>query len=204
MIDPRIMTLLDRVARFCDGRQVGDVGAFGFRRSTELGRVLPCLEHLLSKGVLVPGKTRFLDMGCADGRVNLFFSPLVGRSVGIELDDWILDEYSDLKAALETHLSRQGLHLPSNHVHLFLGDSMKEAIHDRIEEETGIAFEAFDLFYTYLTMQEEFASLIAKKARRGSVFAVYGLSNILPRFPGLRLLTPGRALNGVLALYEKE
>jgi len=204
MIDPPLHTLLEHVARFCDSRQVGDVGAFGFRRTTELGKILPCLEHLLSEGILVPGGTRFLDMGCGDGRVNFFLSPLVGRSVGVELDDWILDEAFTLQEGLETSLKRPGLSLAANNVHLFLGDSTDEGLHARIEQETGIAFEAFDLFYTYLIMQEEFASLIARKARRGAVFAVYGLERIQPRFPGLRLLTPGRALNGVLALYEKE
>ena len=45
---------------------------------------------------------------------------------------------------------------------------------------------------------------IAGKAKRGSVFMVYGLEKILPRFQGLRLLTPERALEGILALYRKD
>ncbi len=52
-------------------------------------------------------------------------------------------------------------------------------------------------------MQEEFAGLIASKAKRGSVFMVYGLEKILPRFDGLRLLSDKSPLEGVLALYEK-
>ena len=61
-----------------------------------------------------------------------------------------------------------------------------------------------DLFYTYLTMQEEFAALVARKAKPGALFMVYGLDRILPRYSGLRLLTPDWALEGILALYRKE
>ena len=194
---------LEAVARFCDERQVGDVGALGFRRSSELGRLLPCLETLISEGILVPGTTRFLDMGCADGRVNLLLSWLVRRSVGVELDDWILEDHAGLKRGLEAELERRGLLPIPGNIQLFQGDSTDGALHDRIEQATGLAFSQFDLFYTYLTMQEEFAALIARRARPGSVFAVYGLERIQPRFPGLELLTPGRALNGILALYRK-
>lgn len=194
---------LEVVARFCDDRQVGDVGSLGFRRSTELGKLLPCLETLVSGRILVPGETRFLDMGCADGRVNLFLSWLVRRSVGVEMDDWILDDHAELRRGLEGELSRRGLHPVPGNVRLFEGDSTDDGLHDRIEQATGLAFGEFDLFYTYLSMQEEFAALIARKGKPGSVFAVYGLERIQPRFPGLELLTPGRALNGVLALYRK-
>jgi len=199
-----LQSTLEAVARFCDGRQVGDVGSLGFRRSSELGKLLPCLEPLVSDRILVPGETRFLDMGCADGRVNVFLSWLVRRSVGVELDDWILDDHAELKRGLEIELSRRRLPPVPGNIQLFEGDSTDDALHERIENATGLAFEAFDLFYTYLTMQEEFAALIARKARPGSVFAVYGLERIQPRFPGLELLTPGRALNGVLALYRKQ
>ncbi|MFO7784066.1 MAG: hypothetical protein ACQET7_02080 [Thermodesulfobacteriota bacterium] len=195
---------MEAVARFCDERQVGDVGALGFRRSSELGRVLPCLERLVADRILFPEKTRFLDMGCADGRVNLLLGYVTRVSVGIELDDWILDDHSGLKQGLEAELSRLGLlPLPAN-VRLFSGDSTDDRLHDTIEAETGTPFEAFDLFYTYLTMQEEFAALIAGKAKPGAVFAVYGLEHIQPRLPGFELLTPGRALHGILALYRKK
>ena len=198
-----VQKALEAVARFYDGRQVGDVGAMGFRRSTELANLLPCLDRLLSEGMLVPGKTRFLDMGCADGRVNVFLSYLVRQSAGIELDDWILDDAAPLRNDLERALAREGLPLPPGNVHLFVGDSTDERLHKSVQKETGTPFEAFDLYYTYLTMQEEFAELIARKAGKGAIFAVYGLERIQPRFSGLCLRTPGRALNGVLALYEK-
>ena len=202
-LSPELRNILEAVARFYDERQVGDVGAMGFRRSTELGNLMPCLDRLLYKGMIVPGETRFLDMGCADGRVNVFLSYLVQQSVGIELDDWILDDAAPLRNDLERMLSQQRLPLPPGNVHLFVGDTTDERLHQRVQKETGIPFEAFDLYYTYLTMQEEFAGLIARKAKKGAIFAVYGLERIQPRFPGLRLRTPDRALNGVLALYEK-
>jgi len=202
-LDEQLRRALRRVAEYYDGRQVGNVGAMGFRRSTELAKLIPCLDPLLEQGILVPGRTRFLDMGCADGRVNVFLSYLVQQSVGIELDDWILDDQEPLREGLEKELRACGMPALPGNLHFYLGDTMEETLHERIEEETGLALDDFDFFYTYLTMQEEFAGLIARKARQGAVFAVYGLERIQPRFPGLRLLTPGRSLNGVLALYEK-
>lgn len=200
----RLWSTMEAVARFCDERQVGNVGALGFRRSSELGRLLPCLKRLAEDGIVAPGKTRFLDMGCADGRVNLLLGYVTRISVGIEIDDWILDDYSGLKKGLENELSRLDLiPLPEN-IWLFSGDSTDDRLHGAIEAEAGIPFQAFDLFYTYLTMQEEFAAVIAQKAEPGAVFAVYGLERIQPRLPGFELLTPGRALNGALALYRKK
>jgi len=67
----------------------------------------------------------------------------------------------------------------------------------------GSVFDQFDLFYTYLTMQEEFAQLIARKARSGAIFMVYGLEKILPRLTGFHLLTPERPLEGMVAIYQK-
>lgn len=203
-MDKSIFETLHAVAEYYDAHQVGNVGAMGFRRSTKLANLLPCLERLLTMGVIVPKKTRFLDMGCADGRVNVFLSFLLGRSVGIELDDWILDDYQPLRRGLEKKLKEQGLLIPPENIHLFLGNTMDGDVHETIERNTGIPFDSFDLFYTYLIMQDEFAALITQKARKGAVFAVYGLERIQPDFPGLRLLTRGRAMNGVLALYEKE
>jgi hypothetical protein len=52
-------------------------------------------------------------------------------------------------------------------------------------------------------MQEEFAELIARKAKPGALFMVYGLEKILPRFPGFRLLTPEKPLSGIIAVYRK-
>lgn len=201
---PDLQEALKEAALFFDARQVGDIGALGFRRTTEISRILPCLDPLIRQGLLTPGKTRFLDMGCGDGRVNLLFGYLAEVSVGVELDDWILEEYTGLRDRFDNWMRQKGLPRPSGDIHLFCGDTLDPAVHDSITKCTGLGLRDFDLFYTYLTMQEEFAGLIAQEARPGAAFLIYGLESIQPRFPGLRLLTPGRSMNGVLAVYLKE
>jgi hypothetical protein len=52
-------------------------------------------------------------------------------------------------------------------------------------------------------MHKEFAELIAQKAKRGAVFMIYGLERVLPKLDGLRLLTPGELIQGIIALYQK-
>ena len=196
-------TLLE-VARFYDQRKVGDVGFLGFRRSTDLNKLLKCLHRLIDQDILVPGESRFLDMGCADGRVNVLLSYLVKRSIGIEVDEWTLDEYAPLKNDLSSTLKEKQLPLPPDNIFLFHGDAMDGRLYDRIHATTGVSFEEFDLFYTYLTLHDEFARLIASRAKKGSLFMVYGLGKILPDFKGLKLLCPQKALGGILGLYQKK
>lgn len=195
-------TLL-QVAEFYDRRKVGDVGSLGFRRSSDLSKVISCLTTMMAQGLLVPGISRFLDLGCADGRVNVLLSYLAKTSVGIELDEWTLDDYEPLRQELDALLTEKGLRLPEDNIFLYHGDSMDQSLHDRIRHETGIGFDQFDVFYTYLTMMEEFAELIVRKAKPGALFMVYGLEKIIPRLEGLRLLTPERSLEGIIALYQK-
>jgi hypothetical protein len=135
--------------------------------------------------------------------VNVLLSYLAKTSVGIELDEWTLDDYGPLREELDALLAQRGLLFPRKNLFLYHGDSMDESLHDRIHRETGVRFDQFDLFYTYLTMQEEFAGLIVRKAKPGAVFMVYGLEKIIPRFTGLRLLTAERPLEGIIALYQK-
>jgi hypothetical protein len=192
-----------QVVEFYDRRKVGDVGHLGFRRSSDLSKVFSCLTAMIERGLLAPGAAHFLDMGCADGRVNVLMSYLAKTSVGIELDDWTLDDYKPLRQELDALLAEKGLPRPRNNIFLHHGDSMDESLHDRIHLETGVRFDRFDVFYTYLTMQEEFAGLIARKARPGALFMVYGLERIIPRLTGFRLLTPERPLENIVALYRK-
>ncbi|MFC1532730.1 hypothetical protein ACFL7M_05115 [Thermodesulfobacteriota bacterium] len=203
MVDKEIQKSISKVARFYDRQKVGDVGPMGFRRSTDLTRLAECLEQLVDRKIVVPGKSLFLDMGCADGRVNVFFSYLMKRSIGIELDEWTLDEYAPLRRGLEISLEEDAHPLPPDNVSLFHGDSMDGCLHESIHRETGVAFRDFDLFYTYLTMQDEFGELIVRKGKEGSIFMVYGLDRVIPRFNGLRLLTPDEPMQGILALYQK-
>jgi len=65
---------LEEVVRFYDDRRVGDRGPLGFRRSTRLSVLLKGLGRLMEEAALEPDKTCFLDLGCGDGRVNVFFS----------------------------------------------------------------------------------------------------------------------------------
>jgi len=195
-------TLL-HVAEFYDRRKVGDVGHLGFRRSSDLSKVLSCLKTMIGQGLFVPADALFLDMGCGDGRVNVLLSYLANKSIGIELDEWTLDDSRPLRQELDSLLAERGLLLPRKNIFLYHGDSIDESLHDRIHQETGVRFDQFDLYYTYLTMQEEFADLILRKAKPGAVFMVYGLEKIIPRFAGLRLLTAERPLEGIIALYQK-
>jgi hypothetical protein len=204
MLDERLQKTLRRIARFYDQRKVGDSGCLGFRRSSDLARLVSCLFSMIDSGLLVPGASSFLDMGCADGRVNVMLSYLTKVSTGVELEEWTLDEYFGLKEELESVLDKEGLLLPPKNIYLFHGDSMDPALHERVRHKTGLGLDAFDLFYTYLTMQDEFAALIRQEAKKGALFMVYGLERILPRFGGLRLLNPGNPLEGILALYRKE
>ena len=93
---------------------------------------------------------------------------------------------------LEEALEKDGLPLPPDNIFLFQGDCMDEIVHETIFKRTGIPLEQFDLFYTYLTMHEEFAELIVRKAKKGAVFINYGLEKILPA--PLALTRPGARL----------
>ncbi|MCP4666645.1 MAG: hypothetical protein GY849_09775, partial [Deltaproteobacteria bacterium] len=191
---------LARIARFYDQRKVGDVGPLGFRRSTDLKRLLACLDRLLDEGIVKPRETLFLDLGCADGRVNILLSYLVRISAGIELDAWTFEEYGPLRAEVEGALKAEGLLALPENTFLFQGDSTDEAVHEAIRSETGVPFREFDLFYTYLVMHEEFAGLIAEKGKKGAIFMVYGFQKILPRYKGFRLLDHISPMEGILAL----
>jgi len=166
--------------------------------------LLACADRLIGEEIIKPDETAFLDLGCADGRVNLFFSYLVRLSVGIELDEWTLEEYNPLRAELDKTLQEEGLLSPPANIFLFHGDSTDKTLHDSIAHKTGAGIESFDLFYTYLIMHEEFAEMLAEKAKKGSIFMVYGLNKILPRYPGFRLLQNLSPMEGILALYQKE
>jgi len=179
------------------------VGALGFRRSSDLALLVGCLEGLLQEHLILPQKSRFLDLGCADGRVNMLFSYVVQTSVGVELDSWTLDEYAPLRAALEHELEKADLIPPPQNIHLFEGNSTDPLVHQEIAHHTGLVFEDFSLFYTYLIMHEEFAAMIAERAAKGALFLVYGLDRIMPRYEGLRLREDLSPLNGILGVYQK-
>ena len=204
MLDNKLKETLLKVSEFYDSRKVGDAGPLGFRRSTDLARLSVCIEQLTMQGLFTPGEALFLDMGCADGRVNVLFSYLTRESVGIEIDEWTLDEYSPLVNELKHELLKNGLDLPPENISLFHGDSTDKNLYKLVSDSVGINFHDFDIYYTYLTLHNEFAGLITREAKKGALFIIYGLERILPRFDGLRLLTPEAPMEGILAVYQKD
>ena len=200
MIGPKLRA----VARFYDARQAGDSGPLGFRRTSELSRLLTCLPPLARAGLLVPGRSRFLDLGCGDGRVNVLLSYLTEVSVGIEQDQWTLDEYLPLKRQLDARLDDLGLARPPDNIRLFCGDSTSRQIHDTIRESADLELSDFDLFYAFVAGPDPLAELVASRGRPGSVYLVYSMNRIFPRYPGLRLVEALSPLDDVLAVYQKE
>ena len=203
-MDAKLKQSLEVVAQVYDQRKVADdIGALGFWRSSDLKTLLLCLETLEAKGLLGPDSI-FLDMGCGDGRVNVLMSYFVKISVGIEFDEWTLDDYLPLRQELERMLESRGLLLPPSNIYLFYGNSYEEKVYQEIYDKVGLRFEDFDIFYTYLVGLEEFSCLIAAKAKPGAIFMCYGLNKIMPRYEGLTLLDTISPLEGILAIYKKE
>ncbi len=198
-----IKETLNTVARFFDTCRYGCQGNEGYRKSTDLHQMIACAEHLRARELIHPHATRFLDLGCADGRVNLLMSYFVKDSIGIEIDEEILSEYGPRKAALDRLLLKRRLEPFPENIHLFAGNSLEPETHERIRKQTGTALEDVDLFYTYITLHDVFGEMIAEKAGKGALYMVYGFSRILPRYDGLELLIPDVGSQGIVALYRK-
>jgi len=200
-------TLLDKtisvVAEFYDGCKVGYQGFEGYRKSTDLAKLGRCVAHLVAEGFLVPGRTTFTDMGCADGRVNVLMSYFVRQSVGIEIDGEILAEFSPRLTELSGRLTQANLPLPPDNIFLLRGDTLDGNTYERILAATGLRFSDMDLFYTYITLHDLFADKIAREAKKGALYMIYGFSRILPRYDGLELLVPDLGAQGIVALYGK-
>ncbi len=202
-MDEKLFLALRQVAAFYDRKKIGATGGLGFRKSTDLSRLLAAMEFMIEDGLFYPGRVRFLDLGCADGRVNVLMSYLTEISVGVEIDDWSLEEYRPLRQELDSLLVELGLPTPKPNIFLFRGDVTDGHLWDRIEKQTAKGWQDFDLFYTYMTLLEEFADLVARKAKVGALFMVYGLEKIQPSFSGLKILYPQEPLGGVLSIYQK-
>ncbi|MBW2276497.1 MAG: hypothetical protein JRF63_03330 [Deltaproteobacteria bacterium] len=194
---------LGAVARFYDDRLVGDVGPLGFRRTTELGRLLACLPPLVDRGILVPGQSAFLDLGCGDGRVNDLMGYLTRASIGIEVDEWTVEEHRKLRPELDEELEAHGQRPVPDNVFLFRGDASDWVMHDVIRRATEVAFDEVDIFYTFLSGHDEFAELIAARGKPGCSYLIYGMDRIFPRYGGLELQGDISPLGGVLAVYRK-
>jgi hypothetical protein len=203
ILEKGIEKSIGKVAGFYDVKKVGDAGPLGFRRTSDLARLSACLNELRGSDIIRPGESLFMDMGCGDGRVNVLFSYMVRMSLGIEMDEWTLDEYDPLKKELESELKRYNLRPPPDNIFLFHGDSKDVELHESIARKTNVRFEDIDLFYTYLTMYGEFAELILNRGKKGAIFMIYGLDRIMPSLDGFDLLTEDMPMQGILAVYRK-
>jgi len=203
MNDSRLQQTIATIADYYNGCKVGYVGHEGYRKSTDLYKFGKCIDELVAPGYIEPQHTTFLDLGCADGRVNVLMSYFVKSSVGIEIDPEILAEYRQRKKELTLELQRENLLQPPDNISLFKGNSLETSTYDLIENSIGVRFERIDLFYTYITLHDLFGAKIAEEAKPKALYLVYGFSKILPRYQGLELLVPDVASQGIVALYRK-
>ena len=203
MDDVRLKQTVATIADFYNCCKVGYVGHEGYRKSTDLVKFARCIDELLSLGFIDPNSTFFLDLGCADGRVNLLMSYFVKRSVGIEIDPEILAEYGQRKRELTLKLQHKDLLQPPDNISLFQGNSLEAATYQQIASAINVQFEEIDLFYTYITLHDLFGAKIAAEAKPKALYLVYGFSKILPRYQGLEILIPDVASEGIMALYGK-
>ena len=203
MDNHRLRRTVDFIARYYDSCKVGYVGHEGYRKSTDLVKFGKCIDDLVALGYIDPQHTTFLDLGCADGRVNVLMSYFVKRSVGIEIDPEILAEFSPRKGDLTHRLQSENLIQPPDNLSLFNGNSLEATTYEHIENSINVRFEEIDLFYTYITLHDLFGAKIAKRAKPKALYLVYGFSKILPRYQGLELLVPDVASQGIVALYRK-
>ena len=74
MLDEDLKKTLLKVAQFYDQRKVAHKGYLGFRQSSDLARLVDGIDHLIHQSLLIHRQSLFLDMGCADGRVNVLLS----------------------------------------------------------------------------------------------------------------------------------
>ena len=193
---------LYRIAHFSNQKRVGENGRFGFRRSTDLMALYQSLDTLLNSGIIRYKESRFLDIGCADGRVNLFFSYITRSSIGIEIDEWSIDEYNALLNELIPVLKKESLILPPDNIFLFHGDATDPLIYEKIKAETGIGLEEFDIFYTYLFLYREFGEIIREQAKNDAIFMVYGTGDIVPQLDGFININ-GLSLPKHITIYRK-
>ena len=203
MDDSRLQQTIATIADYYNGCKVGYVGHEGYRKSTDLVKFGECIDELVALGYIEPEHTTFLDLGCADGRVNMLMSYFVKRSVGIEIDSEILAEFSPRKKELTHRLQSKNLIQPPDNISLFNANSLEAATYEHIEDSINVRFEEVDLFYTYITLHDLFAAKIAEEAKTKALYLVYGFSKILPRYQGLELLIPDVASQGIVALYGK-
>ncbi len=201
--DTSLRLTLRRVAEIYDARSVGRVGGQGYRMSTRLTDIVSASERLIREGVLVAGETRFLDVGCGDGRVNVLLGYLTSISVGIELDELTIEEHGQHLRELTAVLAAEGLLPPPGNIHLLSGDATCMGSYLPGLQELGLSLADFDLFFNFLTLHEECAALVADHARSGAHFILYGADRVLPAYDGLCLVETATSREARIAVYRK-
>lgn len=201
---PRLHQTLRLIADFYNGCKFGYEGHEGYRKSTDPFKFLACIEALHAQGLLHRRRTFFMDLGCADGRVNVLMSYFVRESLGIEIDPDILAESAPRQQDLSERLGAAQLQPLPDNIRLLAGSSLEADTYARLRAITGIGFGDIDLFYTYITLHDVFAEKIAAEAKTGALYLVYGFNKILPHYEGLTLLESDVADQGIVALYRKE
>lgn len=199
----RLDQTLSFIASFYDKCKVGCEGFEGYRKSADLVKFIQCAGELQTLRFIDRRRTVFMDLGCADGRVNVLMSYFVKKSIGIEIDPDILGEYQSHAAELDLLLKENQLAAPLGNVFLFAGNSLENETFRRIRISTGVNFKDVDIFYTYITLHDVFAEKIVAEAKNGALYLVYGFSKILPRYEGLKILLADVASQGIAILYEK-
>ena len=200
--DSRVRAL-SSIAEYFDGCKYGCEGNEGYRKSTDLGKLVECLLELESRAFVERERTVFADLGCADGRVNVLASYFVRLSIGIEIDGEILAEYERRREDLSALLIAGDLEPPPENIALFRGSSLEPGTFRKVREASGADFGDIDLFYTYITLHDLFAEKIKADAKPGALYLVYGFNRVLPRYEGLDVVIPDVAGQGIAALYRK-
>jgi len=190
------------IAQFYEPYKVGYEGSQGYRKSSDLAKLAHCIQVLGSQRLIDGKKTIFADLGCADGRVNILMSYFVKKSIGIEIDHDMLSEFTPWKKDLCQELQRKNLNLPPDNIHLVCGNSLEPSTYERISDETGVNFSDIDLFYNYITLHDLFAEKIAREAKSGALYLVYGFHKILPQYKGLNVVIADVGSQGIAALYN--
>ncbi|MBW1980466.1 MAG: hypothetical protein JRJ12_04545 [Deltaproteobacteria bacterium] len=191
------------ITDFYNARKYGYEGFEGYRKSTDLTKLTSCVRALQSQGLLEAQRTVFLDLGCADGRVNILLSYFVKYSLGIEIDGEILAEADGRLAKLQARLEDAFLLPVPGNVTLLSGDSLQSEPYVEFKKKLGVHFSDVDVFYTYITLHDLFAAKIAREAKAGALYLVYGFNKVLPQYEGLQLIDPDLAGQGIVALYRK-
>ena len=199
----RLRKTVDFIARYYGGCMVGYVGHEGYRKSTDLVKFARCIDELVRLDFIDPKRTHFLDLGCADGRVNVLMSYFVKLSVGIEIDPEILAEYHPRKEELGHKLRKENLIQPVDNITLFRGNSLEPTTYEKVESTINVRFDQIDVFYTYITLHDLFGAKIAAEGKAKALYLVYGFNKILPHYQGLELLISDLAAQGIVALYGK-